>query len=180
MGLAKLNIWISDVADACGTWKFGGNVSVMDCDGVLEWPCGRYLNPDGKWQPVPNGKYQNLPFKCGHLEVELPPGCYWVLAGYTGVGSGFIHFNYTTHVGVVEVGCHQDACVKLYNPTLRLCWDWFLTGLRALTSIKEAGINARQVDELAKNVEALIAKAPRLPIEEVVAKEFQVLTRPNK
>ena len=44
----------------------------------------RFLNPDGKWEPVPGGEYRSLPFRCGHLEVELPPGCYWVTAGYVG------------------------------------------------------------------------------------------------
>lgn len=173
MGLAKLNIWVSDVADPCGTWKGTGSMSVLDCKGILDWPCGRYLNPDGKWQPVPNGKYQNLPFKCGHLEVELPPGCYWVIAGYTGVNPGFIHLNGTTHVGIVEVGCDQDACVKLFNPTARLCWNWFKAGLQFLAATPKGGVDQKRIDELEKNVEALLKDAPRLPIEEVIIGEFK-------
>jgi len=180
MGLAKLNIWVSDAGDPCGTWKGPGNMTVLDCQGVLEWPCGRYLNPDGKWQAVPGGKYQNLPFKCGHLEVELPPGCYWVIAGYVSPGSGFIHLNYTTHAGIVEVGCDQDACVKIFNPTLRLCWNWFNAGLRVLAANKQAGIDPKRVDQIQREVEALLKETPRLPIEQVIDDEFKVLTQVAK
>src|SRR5579859_3428216 len=126
MGIAKLNVWVSDVADACGTWPGNGGITILDCKGILEWPCGRYLDPTGEWRLVPNGKYENLPFRCGHLEVELPPGCYWAIAGYVSPGAGFIHLNYTTHVGIAEVGCDQTACIKLFNPSVRLCWNWFL------------------------------------------------------
>ena len=61
MGLSKLNIWVSDVADPCGTWPGGGYMTIFDCKGILKWPCGRYLNPDGKWEDVPNGVYKDLP-----------------------------------------------------------------------------------------------------------------------
>jgi hypothetical protein len=104
MGTGKLNIWVSDVANPCGTWQGGGKITIFDCDGILEWPCGRYMAPDGSWQPVPGGKYKDLPFKCGHLEVEVPPGCYWAVAGQVNPGTGWIHLNYTTHVGIVGVG----------------------------------------------------------------------------
>lgn len=129
-------------------------MTVLDCKGILEWPCGRYLGPEGNWVPVPNGLYANLPFTCGHLEVEVPPGCYWVIAGYVSKNPGFIHLNYTTHVGIVEVGCDQTACVKLYNPTLRLCWNWFLVGLRMLS--QRGQLHPEQVAEAEKVVERLL------------------------
>ncbi len=171
MGLARMNIWVSDVADPCGTFKGGGTMTILDCKGVLEWPCGRFLSPDGKWVPVPGGAYRDLPFRCGHLEVELPPGCYWVTAGYVGhpVG-GFIHFNYTTHVGIVEVSCDETACVKLYNPTLRLCWDWFHAGLRAVAGTRGAGITAAQVREVENVVGGVLKDVPTQPIEETLEK----------
>jgi hypothetical protein len=74
-GVGKLNIWVSDVANACGTWQGQGRmlrITILDCNGVLKWNCGRYLAPNGTWQPVPNGRYLNLPFNCGHMEVEVP------------------------------------------------------------------------------------------------------------
>lgn len=171
MGVARLNIWVSDVADPCGTFKGGGTMTILDCDGVLEWPCGRFRDPAGNWKPVPGGAYRDLPFRCGHLEVELPPGCYWVTAGYVGgPWAGIIHFNYTTHVGIVQVTCGDTACVKLYNPTLRLCWDWFFAGLRAVAGVRGAGITAAQVREVQRVVEGVLTKVPTLPIEETLEK----------
>lgn len=41
-------------------------VHILHCNGeILKW-CGK--------------KYANLPTQCGHLEVEIPPGCYMVVA----------------------------------------------------------------------------------------------------
>lgn len=181
MGVARINVWVSDVADPCGTWNGGGTMTVLDCDGVLEWRCGRYLTPDGQWKGVPNGAYKDLPFRCGHLEVEVPPGCYWVVAGYVGPAGRHIHFNYTTHVGIVQVSCDQTACVKLYNPTLRLCWDWFWVGLRAAAAAGPRGaIAAAQVKELEQQAGRLLAKAPKLPIEETLERVLADLTASAK
>lgn len=179
MGLGKLNVWVSDVADPCGTWEGGGTMTIFDCKGILEWPCGRYLAPDGNWHPVPGGIYKDLPFKCGHLEAEVPPGCYWVLAGYVSRGP-HIHLNYTTHVGIAQVGCDQTACIKVYNPTIRLCWDWFLVGLRVLAATGQARIDPKRVGELEKNVEELLRDAPRLPIERVIERTFEDLAESAK
>lgn len=175
MGMAKLNIWVSDVADACGIWPGAGRVTIFDCKGILEWPCGRFLATDGSWQPVPGGRYANLPFKCGHLQVEVPPGCYWVVAGYVSPGR-FIHLNYTTHVGITDAGCDETACVKLYNPTLRLCWNWFRIGLR-MNAIRRspAAVDPEKVGKVEKLVEELLKDIPRSPIEETIEKNFSQL-----
>jgi hypothetical protein len=171
MKMGKISIWVSDVADPCGTWDGGGKMTVFDCKGIFEWPCGRYLTPDGKWQSVPGGRYEDLPFRCGHLEVEVPPGCYWVLAGNVTPGHG-IHLNYTTHVGIVQVRCEETSCVKIYNPTIRLCWNWFLVGLRTLAARGEAHIDRERVLELEKMTEDLLRDAPRLPVERMIEGVF--------
>lgn len=169
MGVSRINIWISDVADPCGTWKGDATVSVLDCKGILTWPCGRYLSGNN-WVAVPNGVYRNLPSTCGHLEVEVPPGCYWVTAGYVTPGSGYIHLNYTTHVGIVEACCDETACVKLFNPTVRLCWNWFLVGLRTLAANK--AIEGGKAAELEKMGEALMKTVPAHHEEEIVLREL--------
>jgi hypothetical protein len=180
MGLSYLNIWVSDVNDPCGTFKGGktapgaAGMTIFDCKGVLSWPCGRYL-ADGKWVPVPNGMYKNIPFTCGHLEVELPPGCYWVYSGLTTVESGYIHLNYATHVGIVEVGCGEHACVKIFNPSVWLCWNWFRVGLQVLAANPKAGIDRGKVVELERNVEALLKNVPHLPMDAVIEAEFKEL-----
>lgn len=179
MGIAKLNIWVSDVAEPCGTWEGGGNMTIFDCKGILEWPCGRFLNPDGKWQVVPGGHYKDLPFKCGHLEVEVPPGCYWVIAGYVSQGK-YIHLNYTTHVGIVEVGCDDTACVKIYNPSIRLCWDWFWVGLRMLEASGQVRLDTERMNVIEKSVNDLLKDAPRLPAERVIEGVFDDLVKSTK
>jgi hypothetical protein len=180
MSIATINIFVSDVAEPCGTWNGTGRATVFDCNGILTWPCGRF-RPAGAtaWQPVPNGSYRNLPFRCGHLEVEVPPGCYWVIAGSVTPGSGYIHLNYTTHVGIVQVCCGQDACVKLYNPTIRLCWNWFLAGLQILAARGgDPAINPDAVRRLEEMVEQEILKnAPMRSIEKEIGGLFQELAR---
>lgn len=176
MGVGRLNVWVSDVADPCGTWPGAGSITILDCDGILTWPCGRYLGPEGKWLPVPRGRYANLPFTCGHLEVELPPGCYWAIAGYVTPTTSHIHLNYTTHAGIVHVGCDQTACVKLYNPSLRLCWDWFRVGLKILTIARSAPpLDPKAVEDIEARVEKLLGDVPRLPIEKIIEQNFAEL-----
>jgi hypothetical protein len=176
MGVGRLNIWVSDVADPCGTWSGEGTVTILDCDGVLRWPCGRFQTRDGQWQRIDT--YANLPFSCGHLEVEVPPGCYWVIAGYVSPTGNFIHLNYTTHAGIVQVGCDETACVKVYNPTLRLCWDWFRTGLRMLAIERSpAPIQPDRVKEIERLVEEVMRDVPRQPIEETVEGIFDELVK---
>jgi hypothetical protein len=183
MGLSYLDVWLSDIDDPCGTFPGEttpgqGGITVFDCKGILEWPCGRYLENDGTWVRVPHGKYKNLPIHCGHLEVELPPGCYWVFSGLaTTFQPPVVHLNYATHVGIVEVGCGEHACVKLFNPSVLLCWDWFRVGLQVLSANKKTGIDPKKVAEIEKMVEALLKDVPRPPILAVIEAEFQDLVR---
>lgn len=175
MGIGNINIWVSDIANACGTWRGDGFITVFDCKGILKWQCGRFLSPDGKWVNVPNGEYKNLPFRCGHLQVEVPPGCYWVIAGNVSE-VGHIHLNYTTHVGIVQVGCDQTACVKLYNPTLRLCWDWLWIGLTAqakLLKLDQAKLDKAEVLMRELIPESLGKGRERLPIEGAIEELFE-------
>jgi len=177
MGKAKINIWVSGEADACGVWAGEGEITVFDCKGVLEWPCGRFLSPEGEWRPVPHGLYKDLPFKCGHLEVEVPPGCYWVIAGYVSQPRPPIHLNYTTHVGIVQACCDETACVKLYNPTIRLCWDWFWAGLRVLNAVGERKIDREKLAQLESIAKELFEGVPQLPIEAAIESIFEDLVK---
>lgn len=178
MGVGKLNIWVSDVADPCGTWNSRDEktrVTVFDCKGILEWQCGRYWIDEG-WKPISNGVYKNLPLICGHLQVEVPPGCYWVIAaGSVSDPKGKpIHLNYTTHVGIVQVGCDETACVKLYNPTLRLCWNWFRVGLQISAQKGQIDLEGlKQVETLVE--ETLLRNVPRQPVERMIERIFDDL-----
>ncbi len=177
-GVSKLNIWVSDVADPCGTLKKDGKMTILDCKGILHWPCGRFLAPNGKWEPVPNnGEYRHLPFECGHIEVEVPPGCYWVVAGTVIPRPDIkdIYFNYTTHVGIVQVQCGKAACVKLFNPSKRLCWYWFETGLKMDPVIRRDPGKINEVERLVK--ELLKDVPPPLPAEKHIEGIFGELIK---
>ncbi len=127
MSTAKLNVWITARSDAChiddqDRWF----VHITDCRGrVLEW-CGR--------------KYSFIPAKCGHVEIEVPPGCYTVFAGHSAGPGGFPPFgNRLTHVQVVRANCGDHVCVTLFSPSSWHCGTWFAQAIRTQMERLEAG-----------------------------------------
>ena len=70
MSTAKLNIWVTEVGDPCRIdMKHQWYVHVLHCEGdLLNW-CDKV--------------YTNLKTKCGHLEIDVPPGCYMVCATWS-------------------------------------------------------------------------------------------------
>lgn len=114
MSTAKLNVWILRRDKRCQIEdRFEHFVYVVDCDGnPLVW-CGT--------------KYVALKTKCGHLELEVPPGCYFVGAVTNPYSAGdFPPFgNHLTHLAMVRVNCGDHACVTLFDPTAHFCGTWF-------------------------------------------------------
>jgi hypothetical protein len=140
MGMAKLNVFVSALGDPCGIDSRTWYVTIYDCDGkVLEW-CGR--------------RYVVLPARCGHLEVEVPPGCYYIKAvwGYSVVVPGQIYrANHFTDAAIVSVSCEQTACVKLFNPTVHRCGLIYVNALDDL-------VNQQAIDlDLADRVREAVA-----------------------
>ncbi len=140
MGLAKLDIWVSEMEDPCGvddehTWY----VFIFDCDGrVLNW-CGR--------------SYAAIPARCGHLEVDVPPGIYYIKAVWWAQRVGLVyHVNHFTDAAIVNALHGEAVSVKLFNPSLHRCGHIFVGALRAL--LKHRGIKP----ELVKEQEALMNK----------------------
>lgn len=182
-GVGKLNIWISDVADACGIWNpkedaKGQKITIFDCDGIFRWECGRYRACDASWQAVPNGLYQNLPSEHGHLEAELPPGCYWVIAGGATPNPHYIHLNYTSHIGIVQVKCGETTCLKLFNPSIRTCWNWFRFGL--LANADQRLWDKRQleiINRIDKLAGELLQKEPMTPTDKEIEKVLKHLRK---
>lgn len=139
MGMAKLNVWVSAIDDPCGVDNRTWYVTIYDCDGnVLEW-CGK--------------KYVVLPARCGHLEVEVPPGCYYIKAVWSfSILGGIIYVNHFTDAAIVTACCEQTTCVKLFNPSVHRCGTIVLRAIRNLVQMKaikpelarqhEAGLNA--------------------------------------
>lgn len=124
MGLSKLNVFVSGIDDPCSVDPRTWYITIYDCDGkVLEY-CGK--------------RYVVLPARCGHLEVEVPPGCYYIKAvwGYTVVRPGVYRANHFTDAGIVTVCCGQHACVKLFNPSAHRCGYIYALAVRDLVAQK--------------------------------------------
>lgn len=157
MSTAKLNVWVTAVGEACKIdnqhqWY----VHILHCSGeVLTW-CKR--------------AYMNLPTQCGHLEIEIPPGCYMVCATWspappnttpTSLG------NHITHVAVVRADCGKESCVTLFPPTLHFCGIWWLIALRESLTLN------RLPREAATAARAAVAAAEgllkQLPMDEFTA-----------
>jgi hypothetical protein len=87
----KLNVWVRDMH--CNVVKSEGHLHVFPC-------CGNDLFPGS------NHLIQN-----GHVEINVPPGCYIIKAGmYTG------HGNIYTDKTIIIVKCGKESCVNLVLP----------------------------------------------------------------
>src|ERR1700760_1173088 len=149
MSTAKLNVWITEFADPCHIMSdhkdpqlpsgpvYSWYVHIVDCHGQpLVW-CDEHDKPK---------TFTFLPAKCGHLEVEIPPGCYAVFAGHSPNPSGRPPFgNRLTHVQVVRANCGDHVCVTLFSPELWFCGSWFQHALE-----RELTPNATQVGLVAE------------------------------
>jgi len=115
MGMSTLQIWITSEGSPCTIserdehdntpWQ----VAIMHCDGrVLNW-CNR--------------RYVAIPAPCGHVEVQVPPGCYIIRAGEAmrvDKKGGLIGNHMSDHA-VVTACCDESVCVTLFAPTLHNC-----------------------------------------------------------
>jgi hypothetical protein len=121
MSTAKLNVWVTEIGDPCHIINPPNGeqwyVHIVDCEGkVLTW-CGR--------------KYRDIPTKCGHVEIEIPPGCYTVFASHSKTGQGVPPFgNRLTHVQIVRANCGDHVCVTLFSPSIWYCGTWFAHAIR--------------------------------------------------
>lgn len=146
MGMAKLNVWISGMDDPCSVDNRTWYVTIYNCDGdVLDW-CGK--------------KYVVLPARCGHLEVMVPPGCYYIKAvwSFTVLG-GIYHVNHFTDAAIVTACCEQTVCVKLFNPSVHRCGTIVVRAIRNLVKQKAVKPELARQHEMA--LEAALANIPR-------------------
>ncbi len=126
MGLAKLDIWVSAMEDPCGVddennWY----VLIYDCDGrILNW-CDQ--------------KYYLLPAKCGHLEVGVPPGVYYIRAvwSYSQTGPHEYYCNHFTDAAIVQASEKEMVSVKLFNPSLHRCGYIYASAIRLFMKRKK-------------------------------------------
>ncbi len=143
MGMAKLNIFVSGRDDPCGVSNRTWYITIYDCDGnVFEW-CGK--------------RYVVMRAKCGHLHVEVPPGCYYVKAvwSYWIISPLLYRVNHFTDAAIVVACCDQTTCIKLFNPSVHRCGNIFVRALQDL--VRQKVLKREQV----KKVEGVIDEALR-------------------
>ncbi len=147
MSTSILNVWVTKVGEPCAIHNdpspdapFAWVVAITHCDGtLLNWSEGRYrFQKDSPWVPIsfhqvpgfggppvgPQGWwYDNVPTRNGHVEIEVPPGCY-VLRGsaHFGISDGRLLGNWATDHAVVQACCGQEICTTLYPPSAGGCW----------------------------------------------------------
>ena len=152
MGLAKLNVLVSGIDDPCGVDSRTWYITIYDCDGnVLEWY---------------NKRYVVLKAPCGHLEVEVPPGCYYIKAvwGFVVVTPGLVYrVNHFTDAAIVTVCCEQTACVKLFNPSAHRCGYIYVRALRDL--VRQKAIKPELAKAAEDAINATLEQQPQ-PIKE--------------
>lgn len=165
MGLAKLNIWVSGQDDPCSVDNRTWYVTIYDCDGrVLNW-CDR--------------RYIAIPARCGHLAIEVPPGCYRISAvwSFSVTPQAVFWGNHFTDSAIVCACCDEHVCVRLFNPSIHRCGAIFL---RAVADVlQQRGIEPRLAQEVQGGVQKLLQVAPRPPkaFELDVLDEIEALVR---
>jgi len=90
MSFAKLNVWVRTVD--CQVVDHWAHLHVYDCHGRPILPPPYYIG-----------------FLHGHIEVQVPPGCYILQAGVPFPPHG----NYYTDRTMVVVSCGGEACANL-------------------------------------------------------------------
>jgi hypothetical protein len=157
MSTATLNVWITEFSDPCrimGPHVEPGTktleqwyVHIVDCAGKpLTW-CGK--------------TYTFMQAKCGHLEVEIPPGCYAVFASHTSPAAIWVppFGNRLTHIQVVRANCGDHVCVTLFSPELWYCGTWFAHALETqVATLGTAKIDAKLVTAATGAIHAVLAQ----------------------
>jgi len=92
MSTGKIEVWIVGRESLCSVSQKEWRVCLLDC-------CGRHL-------VVFCDRELCAETKCGTVDFEVPPGCYFVLAR----APNDIAF------GVATVGCGQQVCITLVSP----------------------------------------------------------------
>ena len=144
MGMSKLNVFVSELGDPCRVSQRTWYVTIYDCHGQVLRHCGM--------------PYLLLDAHCGHLEVEVPPGCYTVQAvwSYSVVVPGQVYrANHFTHKAIVQACCGGHACVTLFNPKVHECGTIYALAVRDM--VAQGVIPAAQGQELADRIQTVNA-----------------------
>lgn len=163
MSTAKLNVWVTAVGDPCKIdMEHQWFVHVLHCNGkLLSW-CDKV--------------YTNLKTKCGHLELEIPPGCYMVCATWSPAQGGQVSptslGNHISHLAIVRANCGDHVCATLFPPTFHWCGIWWLIALNESISLKRL---PQVANEAARNaVQAVEALLKHIPADELTRNMMEI------
>jgi len=165
MGMARLNIWITDLGHPCKMAQRDWVVAIAGCDGkVLQW-CGK--------------TYDSVPAPCGHVDLEVPPGCYVIRASaHTWWSEGLLIGNWATDRAVVQACCDEHHCVTLYAPSVMACWvPLFEIVLPAMAA---NGKLSREALQALRMVNEAIAKQPATEFEQGEAELLRAMFAAQK
>jgi hypothetical protein len=202
MSTAVLNVWISNLGDPCTVANDTGSgipyhwsVAVLDCCGrVLNWSEGRFrFHRDDPWHPIPKhtpagGKtegwwYEMIPARDGHVEIEVPPGCYSVVGSmHTWFVDGILHGNWATDRAIVTASCSADACVRLYASSFQPCN--VILGRRVIPLLVNNKVITREQGDAAMRALAVLEKPEALSqfergYLEVLQRAFDNMDKPS-
>ncbi len=95
MSTGKIEVWITGDVNPCAVSQKEWEVCVFDCCSrqLVEWCCQRKCGVT----------------KCGTIDFEVPPGCYFLRALTSDPTGRDLAF------GVATVGCGQEVCVTLVS-----------------------------------------------------------------
>lgn len=95
-----------------------------------------------------------IPTRDGHVEIEVPPGCYLVAASmHTWFVNGVLHGNWATDRAIVQACCGEDVCVGLYASSFQPC-NWIFQQVIAMLLQNKAiaAEDARRVQDALKSL----------------------------
>lgn len=147
MSKAKLSIYVSDLDEPCKISNRTWYITIYHCDGsVLTW-CGK--------------RYIALRARCGHLEVSVPPGCYYIKAvwSYWVHPRHGYHGNHFTDAAIVNAQCDATNCVTIFTPRVHRCGYLYRLGVQDLVAQKI--VDGAVLEQLTGVVDAVEKKIGR-------------------
>jgi hypothetical protein len=176
-----LNTWITEVGEPCTITNNPWVVVVLHCDGrVLNWSEGRYrYRRDDPWIPIqshplrdlsgnPTGPegwwYDGIPSRDGHVEIEVPPGCYSLRAtSHTWWLHGILYGNGATDRAIVQASCGQDVCANLFASSIYACWTPLAEWMRV--AARHEAIDPENAERAIEAMTEALKSAPGSPFE---------------
>jgi len=147
-GLATLSISVSAMDEPCKIentrpWF----ITVFNCDGTVLQFCGR--------------SYILMPAECGCLDVQVPPGCYYIKAvwAFWVITPRLVYrVNHFTDAAIVQACCEKTTCVRLFNPSVHRCGIIYEKAVNDL--IKQNAISADVGERVTEAVGAVNKEIP--------------------